>query len=60
VRAMLCFVDSDWPLIGGDFTVRGVRVCWPKRLAKELLKTESPVLDVEPLAALVASKFPTA
>ena len=57
---MLCFVDSDWPLIGGDFTVRGVRVCWPKRLAKELLKTESPVLDVEPLAALVASKFPTA
>jgi len=30
---MLCFVGADWPLIGGEFTVNGVRVLWPKKVA---------------------------
>ena len=32
VRGVLCFVDADWPLIGGDFTSRGVHALWPKKL----------------------------
>ncbi len=60
VRGCLCFVDTDWPLIGGDFTIRGVRVCWPKRLAKELLKATPPTVDVQAVARLLAGKFPPA
>lgn len=60
VTGLLCFVEADWPLIGGSFTVRGVRVCWPARLAKTLLKTEAPALDVEAVGRRLAAKFPPA
>lgn len=36
VFGVLCFVEADWPLIGGDFTTRGVYVVWPKKLHKRL------------------------
>ena len=36
VRGMLCFIDADWPLIGGDFMVRDVGVLWPKKLSRHL------------------------
>lgn len=36
VRGVLCFIDADWPLIGGSFTVRGVDVVWPKKLYPQL------------------------
>jgi len=32
VHGVLCFVDADWPLIGGSFTIRGVQALWPKKL----------------------------
>jgi hypothetical protein len=32
----LCFVDADWPLIGGAFTIGGVEALWPKALPKQL------------------------
>jgi len=38
----LCFVDADWPLIGGAFTVNDVAVLWPKKL-KALLAESGPV-----------------
>jgi Nuclease-related domain len=60
VTGLLCFVEADWPLIGRSFTVRGVRVCWPARLAKTLLKTEEPVLDIEAVSWRLAAKFPAA
>ncbi|MHB1011066.1 MAG: nuclease-related domain-containing protein, partial [Propionibacteriaceae bacterium] len=50
VRGVLCFVDGDWPVIGGDFTVRDVAVVWPKKLAKLLV--QSGPLDVERIADL--------
>ena len=37
VHGVLCFVDADWPLIGGDFTSRNVYVVWPRKLQKRLL-----------------------
>lgn len=29
---MLCFVEADWPLLGGSSTTRGVEVMKPKKL----------------------------
>lgn len=36
VQGVLCFVDADWPLLGGDFTMRGVHALWPKKLRSKL------------------------
>jgi hypothetical protein len=42
VRGVLCFIDADWPLIGGSFTVNDVAVVWPKKL-KTLLTEPGPL-----------------
>ncbi len=36
VRGVLCFVEADWPLIGGSFTTRDVHALWPKKLYLQL------------------------
>ena len=36
VHGVLCFVEADWPLIGGTFTTRGVQALWPKKLYHKL------------------------
>jgi hypothetical protein len=38
VRGMLCFVEADWPLIGGAFTTRGVEAVWQKRAVAQIEK----------------------
>lgn len=38
VAGMLCFVEADWPLIGGDFTISNIRVLWPKKAASEITR----------------------
>jgi hypothetical protein len=50
IRGALCFVEADWPLVGGAFVTRGVEVLWPKKLTKHLADDGS--LDVEAIAAL--------
>jgi hypothetical protein len=60
VRGALCFVESDWPLFGGDFTIRDVRVFWPKRLAKELLRKTPPTIDPVAVSRRLAAAFPRA
>jgi hypothetical protein len=50
VTGVLCFIDANWPLLGGSFTTRGVDVLWPKRLYGRLSVTGTfhcRVLDVE-------------
>ena len=37
VRGMLCFIEANWPLIGGSFAIDGVEVLWPKKAAEHLL-----------------------
>ncbi|MFI5427510.1 nuclease-related domain-containing protein [Aeromicrobium sp. UC242_57] len=32
VHGVMCFIEADWPLIGGAFTTRGVSVMWPKKM----------------------------
>lgn len=49
VHGALCFVEADWPLLGGSFTTRGVAVLWPRKLYPRLA-AEGP-LDVETIAA---------
>lgn len=44
IHGVLCFVDADWPLIGGSFTTRGVEALWPKRLYPKL-KADGPLLS---------------
>lgn len=42
VRGVLCFVEADWPLIGGSFTTRDVQALWPKKLYHHL-QQEGPL-----------------
>lgn len=60
VTGCLCFVDGEWPLIGGDFAIRGVRVCWPNRLGKTLLRTSEPTVDIPHIHRRLAAAFPPA
>jgi hypothetical protein len=48
IHGVLCFVEADWPLVGGAFTTRGVQVVWPKKLVA-ILQTAG-ALEAEPLA----------
>lgn len=52
VRGVLCFVDAEWPLIGGGFVTRGVEVLWPGKLLKLL---QSPVAEACDVGAVAAS-----
>jgi len=61
VRGMLCFIDADWPLIGGSFTTRGVDVLWPKKAAEILLRT-GPLTEsvISAVVDHLAGHFPPA
>lgn len=50
VHGVLCFVEADWPLVGGAFTTRGVRTLWPKKLYPQLRAEGS--LTVEALVEI--------
>ena len=56
VTGALCFVEADWPLIGGAFTTRGVHALWSKRLAKLLAEAAGSV-DVPANREALASHF---
>ena len=61
VQGMLCFVQADWPLIGGAFTVDEIAVLWPKKAAQVLVSEGS--LDatlVESIHQALAAAFPPA
>jgi hypothetical protein len=60
VRAVLCFVDGDWPLVG-RLEVRGVPILPPKQTAK-LCRAEGPLdpLAVKRLADELAGRLPPA
>lgn len=37
VHGVLCFVDADWPLLGGSFVIDDVAVLWPRKLGERLV-----------------------
>ena len=45
VTGVLCFVDGDWPLIGGSFTTAGVHVLRPRK-AYRLVRSSGPLKAV--------------
>lgn len=53
----LCFVEANWPLIGGFFATRGVHVLSPRRLAKRLEQEQTGEIDVPTVREVVASRF---
>jgi hypothetical protein len=57
VTGALCFVDADWPLIGGAFATRGIHVLWPKRLARMLTEETGCDIDVAAVRESVALRF---
>ena len=57
VEGALCFMDAEWPLIGGAFRTRSVHALWPKRLVKLLTDAEGSV-DVSRIRDELASHFP--
>ncbi len=60
VTGALCFIEADWPLIGGAFSTQGVHVLWPKRLAKVLLEQTAGEVDVARMRESIASRFKSA
>jgi hypothetical protein len=61
VHGVLCFIDSDWPLLGGSFTTGGVEVLWPKKLYPKL-RTDGPfgIETVTEMHSRLASALPPA
>jgi len=57
LRGVLCFVEADWPLVGGDFTVWGVAVCWPRRLVRLVEKAPHRGVDVDTVADELGARF---
>ncbi|MHC6219813.1 nuclease-related domain-containing protein [Arthrobacter sp. MMS24-S77] len=60
VTGALCFVEADWPLIGGAFATGGIHVLWPKRLAKVLAEQTAGDVDVAATRESLASRFKSA
>jgi hypothetical protein len=60
VRGVLCFVEADWPLIGGSFTVDGVHVLWPRLLIQRMSEAPPQQIDVDRVHARLATTFPSA
>lgn len=60
VLGALCFVDADWPLLGGAFSVCGVEVLWPKKIASRVSTPVTGAVDVESTWATLIAAFPAA
>jgi hypothetical protein len=57
VTGTLCFIEADWPLVGGAFATRGAHVVWPKRLAKILTEAVPAGVDVAAVREGLAAHF---
>ena len=61
VHGMLCFVEGDWPLLGGSFSVGGFEVLWPKKVRK-IITAAGPIDDehLQKIHRALAAGFPPA
>jgi len=61
VRGMLCFVDADWPLIGGSFRIAQIDVLWPGKAAEKLTSPGALTpADIDLIHHDLAAAFPRA
>lgn len=58
LTGVLCFIESDWPLIAGAFTTRGVEVLWPKKLYPRLTAAGPHNGRVHVLHRVLAASLP--
>lgn len=59
VKGALCFVEADWPLIGGAFSTCGIDILWPRRLVRLLSEAEGSV-DVSAMRDVLLAHFKSA
>lgn len=60
ITGVLCFLEADWPLIGGSFAVEDVQVLWPRLLVKRMVEAPPRVLDIDSVHGHIARLFPNA
>ncbi|MCU1421156.1 MAG: hypothetical protein JWN36_807 [Microbacteriaceae bacterium] len=61
VLGMLCFVEADWPLFGGDFSIGGVRVLWPRKAAEQVARAGTvDGAAIDRIHRTLAAAFPPA
>jgi len=60
VIGVLCFLEADWPLIGGSFSVDGIHVVWPRLLIQRMTQAPQQSVDVDDVHARLAAAFPHA
>lgn len=59
VTGVLCFLEADWPLIGGSFSVDGVHVLWPRLLVQRMTDAPPQPIDVDLIHSQLARAFPS-
>jgi hypothetical protein len=58
---MLCFVEAQWPLLGGDFMIDGVEVLWPAKAVRRVTSPGSFGGDqIDAIVRALAVQFPPA
>lgn len=57
VRGVLCFIDAEWPLFAGPFTVNGVLVTWPGKLVRAIVSDSGGAVDVAAVSATISTRF---
>ncbi|MGU3643875.1 nuclease-related domain-containing protein [Microbacterium sp. C23T] len=60
VTGVLCFLEADWHVIGGSFTVDGIHVLRPRLLVKRLTEAAPQTIDIDITHAQLAKVFPAA
>ncbi|GAA3750833.1 hypothetical protein GCM10022240_00120 [Microbacterium kribbense] len=60
ITGALCFLDADWPLLGGGFTVNSVHVAWPRLLVGQIRSAPDRGADIAAMHARLAAAFPVA
>lgn len=60
VTGVLCFLEADWSLIGGSFSVDGVHVVWPRLLVQRMMDAAPQPIDVDRIHTQIARAFPSA
>lgn len=60
MTGVLCFLEADWSLIGGSFSVDGVHVLWPRLLVQRVRDAPPQPVDVDLVHTQLARAFPGA
>ncbi|GEP47214.1 hypothetical protein MSA03_07220 [Microbacterium saccharophilum] len=60
IAGVLCFLEADWPLLGGSFAVDDVHVLWPRLLIERMTEATVAAFDVDAAHGCLAEAFPVA